>query len=993
MFNAMHRDVLARELEKHVGIELDPKSSPKDNKLGAKWLSHLDISKVSWPVWGRVVDAVAYLQIYKVQLEENLTLWCSLGTTTGTQPWGAKQLNTLPLGAGVFVLLHPRSFTGTIICADPDYIVNPRDQRPDWISQASRCGITVDKCHKFPLDTAQAGNFTNFAANRPADSIHVGEYGAVTETGIMFFIDPFMAQMRVDEETGLFLFHYDSMARLAGHNLQIRTALSDKEEVDDQSEISSWHGKSYFFHEPLGVLNWNEIAGSVTPYRSYTTDQVHRSTQEYADLEPKFDDQQSYYRLTEYDGYLGQIHKRTLSAPPPAFHRTLEVLLGYLDEESANQIRSDIDNVSTALKSEPGLYQSFANTTVANAVIALDEGADWSNFLASEAPALHSQLSNDLTAAFDELSEEETAEVSSQTINRFKHKHKYVGLFSEDLLPTGEYSIRTAKSLILAKRPVIPIPKQIKRPEDANGDNNLNYKAAGIYGDGVDHVVKSDLTIPDATSAPRSLVKAASFLDAMAFTFNWKEPLAFHYHSRDWYLPQEDEGSILYLNMELPEFRSLNTEHYLAAPTPAQVNIDNRYGDVNYYPNESFFTLLDDGGFILADAYGTEIKATGGNLYISCPGDMYFQPGKTAVTMAGWDIVHKAYNSIDLTATRKDVRIKAEHNVMVLGGNDECGGILLESKAKCPVYEYTDKVGETVITSGIVMKAERSYIMGLGKKIILETTKDNNINGDIILDANRNKIKEYGKHIERFAKKSFVDYFTTGGAIRANEWWRDRAIISSDVSIDGTLNVSKCLRVNSWIFVKNGHIATSLAKRYKSTIPLLDGINRKQLIGSFNLLSDRIDRQDDIGEKQYDEDFLEQVEDWWEEIEFSLRIPSQYRTARNYFLFENRWQQLARLNSEEMPVWNEKAVLYNQSKWSQTFPYPGREPTTGVKDSDGSISPSTPATRAWKTIDLNLVDVPNGVDRDRSVALYGTPPSESVTSHTLQNSYTIIRDS
>jgi len=58
----------------------------------------------------------------------------------------------------------------------------------------------------------------------------------VAETGLMLHMDPWWAHLRVDEETGLYLFYHDQLTRLAGHNMQIRSMLGEREELDDQNE-------------------------------------------------------------------------------------------------------------------------------------------------------------------------------------------------------------------------------------------------------------------------------------------------------------------------------------------------------------------------------------------------------------------------------------------------------------------------------------------------------------------------------------------------------------------------------------------------------------------------------------------------------------------------------------------------------------------------------------------------------------------------------------
>jgi uncharacterized protein (DUF2345 family) len=79
-------------------------------------------------------------------------------------------------------------------------------------------------------------------------------------------------------------------------------------------------------------------------------------------------------------------------------------------------------------------------------------------------------------------------------------------------------------------------------------------------------------------------------------------------------------------------------------------------------------SILPDSGIVLRGACGEEILLQGGNITLSCPSDIRVLPARSAVSLAGDDVVFRAKNSIDLTATDNDVRIKAERNLDMVGG-------------------------------------------------------------------------------------------------------------------------------------------------------------------------------------------------------------------------------------------------------------------------------------------------------------------------------------
>jgi hypothetical protein len=87
--------------------------------------------------------------------------------------------------------------------------------------------------------------------------------------------------------------------------------------------------------------------------------------------------------------------------------------------------------------------------------------------------------------------------------------------------------------------------------------------------------------------------------------------------------------------------------------------------------------------------------------------------------MAGHDLILKAKESADLTATNHDVRIKAERNMQVVAGSDDgsAGGILLESRSKS-AGPWSGE-GEAAQSSGIILKAPDSGIFASGSKVRL----------------------------------------------------------------------------------------------------------------------------------------------------------------------------------------------------------------------------------------------------------------------------------
>ena len=151
----------------------------------------------------------------------------------------------------------------------------------------------------------------------------------------------------------------------------------------------------------------------------------------------------------------------------------------------------------------------------------------------------------------------------------------------------------------------------------------------------------------------------------------------------------------------------------------------------------------EDGSVVIRDAWGSEIVMSGGNVQISCAGSTEILPGRTALTVAGDDIVNKAMNSVDIVASNHDVRICGERNVQIAGGSktgSSAGGVLIESRSRTPSPWKVSgtSVGEGVSSSGVVIKSPDSgilvdaeYVQTRGRKRVGIVTGEEEISGSV----------------------------------------------------------------------------------------------------------------------------------------------------------------------------------------------------------------------------------------------------------------------
>jgi hypothetical protein len=875
------RDRLAADIATYLDQEMgaDKKVEPKGNPFGSIWHSLLDllVPSLYLPQWGRIVDVVPMMNSYRVQAENGQLYICSFCTNTSHQPTGVRQTTTLTVGTGVLFVLPPQGHHGLIIAVDPDYITDPRNHRMDMIVQGGRTGLYVEAAHDALLTRLRnRGDNPCFNAGRPLDSTSAGEWGYMAETGLGIHMDPFLTYLRVDEETGLFLFYHDQLARLAGHNLQVRSALGEKEELDDQLELIKITGSSPYPWERKGAWAWCQ-----TNFKELSAKDIQKKLQEYSLLEPVADDQQPWDRIRSYGGYLGQGHKQLIALPPYP---------------------------------TPELVNTYSDRTVSRGVLNIQHALD------------------------------------------------------------GSLGIESAKRIYISKRACIPVPKMIIRPEDERGDNETNYKAAGMFGTtiGEQHII-ADQFDTGKSQGPLELVRATAILDLGAFTFNWQGLHPFHYHRRDWYVPEECDGYPMLRNQLPPNFCDLQQSQYLSAPPAATLHVDHREGDARYYPNESLFVMLEDGGIVIGDGFGSEIRMTGGSIELSAPGDINIRPGKNLNVYAGWDVVLRANNSVDATANHGDFRAKAEHNIQILGGNDGYGGVLIESKANCPSYDFS-LTGQAAQHSGILLLARNSPIATYSADLVLKTKVGPSSSGTIRLQAgdnNEGDIKMYCMTQESFLGRARFDFFTNG----VNEFWSTDTFLSGHIRATGSAVLGGGITSGSWITVTNGGVST--VKGGQMSILPADALNTG--LGYINSTAARAN--DSITNLQPTRKYTNYERSLDKGIiaaEFSYRTADDYQTQNGFIIFESRWQQMARLGGVIPDTWTEKPV-FTRTK-GDTYPHPGKDAWATLYN--------------WYEQDLTLYSMQAGasIDRGTNQKAYEHPAYGQTTMRILNGSYPIIRN-
>jgi hypothetical protein len=100
-----------------------------------------------------------------------------------------------------------------------------------------------------------------------------------------------------------------------------------------------------------------------------------------------------------------------------------------------------------------------------------------------------------------------------------------------------------------------------------------------------------------------------------------------------------------------------------------------------YYASTSFITQEPDGSILICDGYGSEIRMSRGNIYISPALDLFMRPGRDMSAMVPR---HQSFNAQGYTTinSAKSAYIRAAKDLKMVGATDGEGMVTLESEAK-----------------------------------------------------------------------------------------------------------------------------------------------------------------------------------------------------------------------------------------------------------------------------------------------------------------------
>lgn len=294
----------------------------------------------------------------------------------------------------------------------------------------------------------------------------------------------------------------------------------------------------------------------------------------------------------------------------------------------------------------------------------------------------------------------------------------YKGLLEETIGLDGGYSLRSARGISFEKTCWIPVPEERYPRDNPNGDTDFT-DAAGIG------ITQSEY--PAATT-PSELQAHGD--DERYHWLNKRTSVGVNQRDTDWQITDDDTldapGGF---STEEPPLAPYSGYEQALPDSAEETLVPDSSRKARYYQGRAFMGILPDGSILLRDAYGGELRLSGGNIEISCPGDIVMRSGRRVQVWGGKDLVLKAYEDIDASSARGSVRVKAEHNLMLLGGNDGTGGVLVENRGTGgPDFS---EWGANARIGGLILKSSRGKLMLYGR----DAVNVHATHGPMVLDA------------------------------------------------------------------------------------------------------------------------------------------------------------------------------------------------------------------------------------------------------------------
>ena len=157
--------------------------------------------------------------------------------------------------------------------------------------------------------------------------------------------------------------------------------------------------------------------------------------------------------------------------------------------------------------------------------------------------------------------------------------------------------------------------------------------------------------------------------------------------------------------------------------------------ETTYYASTSFISQEPDGSILICDGYGSEIRMTRGNIYISPALDLLLRPGRDLSTMVPR---YQTFNAQDYTTinSSKSIYVRAANDLKLIGATSKTGIVTIENNATAQDTAYSGVLIKSL--TGATLVGKDIYIgRNKGTGLATNTVEDPGP-GAIVIDAGEN---------------------------------------------------------------------------------------------------------------------------------------------------------------------------------------------------------------------------------------------------------------
>jgi hypothetical protein len=281
------------------------------------------------------------------------------------------------------------------------------------------------------------------------------------------------------------------------------------------------------------------------------------------------------------------------------------------------------------------------------------------------------------------------------------------GLFQAQLDTSGQMVIRNMAGMGFYKSASpIPVPKKQHELDDPAGDKEITQEEKKAF----------------EFDAENAMGASCQVRDYFAYLFNKFGNQRMKDQPKDYVIPEAADAPAPGQQPGPPVLGGFAFQNIRMTDKIGDTNTPGS-GPVNFRRGDTWIMILPDGSVSIRDKWASSIEMRGGHIIISAAKDIQFVAGRNIVQMAGQDVDVRARDSIDLTTSEHDIRLKAQQAVQI---HSEKNGILINSNGSAGKVDYgsEDGRGEKFKLPGIVIKSkdQNVYIDAKKMNINVETS-------------------------------------------------------------------------------------------------------------------------------------------------------------------------------------------------------------------------------------------------------------------------------